>query len=65
MCGALQLLSYLWDLVEQEQGSVKDALKSSFGVVMEATRGGSFYGKEGFSLNTAVLKIYCKFYWVL
>ena len=42
------------------------ALKSSFGVPMQATRRDSFYGKEGFSLgNTAVLKLYCKSYWVL
>ena len=34
------------------------ALKSSFGVAMQATRRDNFYGKEGFSLcNTAALKL--------
>ena len=43
-----------------------DSLKSSFGVAMQATRTDSFYGEGGFSLcNTAVLKFYCKSYWVL
>ena len=42
------------------------ALKSSFGVPMQATMRVNFYGKEEFSLcNTAVLKLYCKSYWVL
>ena len=45
MCGALLLLPYLCDLMEQEQRSVKEALKSSFGVVIQVTRGGSFYGE--------------------
>ena len=43
-----------------------DALKSSSQVAMQATRKDKFYGKERFSLfNTAVLKLYCKSYWVL
>ena len=47
----------------KEAGKV---LKSSFGVAMQATRRGNFYGKEGFSLcNTVVLNLYCKSYWVL
>ena len=44
------------------------ALKSSFGVAMQATRRDNFYGKEGFSLcNAAAWKLivsltgYCKF----
>ena len=42
-----------------------DALKSSSGVAMQATRRGNFYGKKMFSsCNTAVLKLYCKSYWV-
>ena len=41
-------------------------LNLSFRVAMQATRRDNFYGKEGFSLcNTAVLKLYCKSYWVL
>ena len=45
---------------------MEKTLKSSFGVAMQATRRDNFYGKEGFSLcNTAVLKLYCKSYWVL
>ena len=40
---------------------VGDALKSSFGVTMQAAMGDSFYGEGRFSLcNTAVLKHYCK-----
>ena len=36
-----------------------DALKSSFGMAMQATRGGSFYGEGEFSLcNAVVLKLY-------
>ena len=47
-------------------GGGRDSLKSSFGVAMQATRTDSFYGEGGFSLcNTAVLKFYCKSYWVL
>ena len=46
-----------------------DALKSSFGLAMQARRGrgeGIFTGEGGFSLgNTAALKLYCKYYWVL
>ena len=43
-----------------------DALKSSFGVAMQATRENSFHGEGRFSLrNTAVLKLYCKSYQVL
>ena len=44
-----------------------DALKSSFGLAMQARRGGGiFTGEGGFSLgNTAALKLYCKYYWVL
>ena len=45
MYGALLYLSYLWDLEDQRDGG--DALKSKFGVVMQATRGISFIG-EGF-----------------
>ena len=38
---------------------VGKALKSSFGVAMQATRRSKLYGNEGFSLcNTAVLKLY-------
>ena len=60
-------LSYLWDLEEQRGGGRGgDALKSSFGMAMQATTEGSFYGKGRFSLrNTAALKLYCKSYWVL
>ena len=46
------------------------ALKSSFGVAMQATRRDNFYGKERFSLcNTAALKlivsltVYCKLFY--
>ena len=51
-------------------GGVKkwgEALKLSYGVVTQATKGGaSFYGEKEFSLcNTAVLELYGKFYWVL
>ena len=43
-----------------------DALKSLFGVVIQATRSDNFYEKGEFSLcSTAVLKLYCKSYWVL
>ena len=43
-----------------------DTLKSSLAVAMQATRRDNFYGKERFSLcNTAVLKLYCKSYWIL
>ena len=43
-----------------------DALKSLFGVGIQATRSDSFYGKGEFSLcSSAVLKLYCKSYWVL
>ena len=44
---------------------VWDALMSSFGVEMQATRGRgtNLIGKRGFPLcNTAVLKLYCKSY---
>ena len=42
------------------------ALKSSFGVAVKAIRRDKFHGKDGFSLcNTAVLRFYCKSYWVL
>ena len=45
--------------------SWRDVLKSSSGMAMQATRRDNFYGKKGFSLcNTAVLKLYCKSYWV-
>ena len=44
----------------------RKALKSSFGVAMQAKRRDNFYGKEGSSLcNTAALELYCKSYWVL
>ena len=43
-----------------------DALKSLFGMAVQAARRDSFNGKGGSSLcNTAVLKLYCKSYWVL
>ena len=42
------------------------ALKSLFGVAMQVTKRDNFYGKGGFSLcNTALLKLYCKSYWVV
>ena len=45
---------------------VEKVSKSSFGVAMLATSRDTFYGKEGFLLcNTAVLKLYCKSYWIL
>ena len=47
---------------------VGDALKSSFGVVIQAKNGGwvSFHSEGGLSLcNTSVLKLYCKSYWGL
>ena len=45
---------------------MEKTLKSSFGVAMQATRRDNFYEKEGFSLcNTAILKPYCKSYWLL
>ena len=45
---------------------VGDTLKSSLAVAMQASRRGNFYWKEGLSLcNTAVLKLYCKSYWIL
>ena len=51
----------IWRSKEAEK-----ALKSSFGVAMQAIRRDNFYGKEGFSLcNTAVFKLCCKSYWVL
>ena len=61
------IFSYLWAL--EEQGG-KGSLQLSFEVAMQATRGGrergSFYGEGGLSqCNTAVLKLYCKSYWVL
>ena len=44
----------------------EDALKPSFGLAMQATRETIFMVKEGFSpCSTAVLKLYCKSYWVL
>ena len=43
-----------------------DALKSSFGVAMQAAKGYNFYGEVGFSLcNTVGLKLYFMSYWVL
>ena len=48
-----------------ERAEVGKALKLSFGVAMKATRRDNFYRKEEFSLcNTAVLKVYCKSYWI-
>ena len=46
---------------------VGGTLYSSFGVAMQPTqRGIIFMAKGEFSLcNTAVLKLYCKYYWVL
>ena len=42
------------------------ALTLSYGVTIQAIRRDNFHGKKGFSLcNTAVLKLYCKSYWVL
>ena len=68
MCDAVTYLSLLWYLEEQRgEGS----LKSSFRVAMQATReegrgGGPFYTEGELSLcNTAVLKLYCRSYWVL
>ena len=44
----------------------RDALKSLFGIAMQATKEGEFLWGRGFSLcNTAVLKNNCKPYWVL
>ena len=60
---ALSWLSYLWDFDEQRGG---ESFKSSLGVAMQAISRDNFYGKEGFLLcKTAVLKLYCKSYWVL
>ena len=42
-----------------------DALKSSFGVAMQVTREGDSFNAEKGLCNTAVLKLYCKSYWVL
>ena len=43
-----------------------DALNSLIGVAMQTTGRDNFYGKGGFSLcNTALLKLYCNFYWVV
>ena len=45
---------------------VGKALKSSFGVAMQAIRRENIYGKEVLSFCiTAILKLYCKSYWVL
>ena len=45
---------------------VSKSLKSSFGLAMQALMRDSLYGEEEFSLcNTAVLKLYCKSFWVL
>ena len=65
--------NYVWCLaivvIFMGSGEAKrwgDALKSLFGVAMQAKRRENFYEKGGFSLcNTAVLKLHCKSHWVL
>ena len=65
MYGALSYLSNLWDLEEQRRmGCFKVIIWD--GNTNHKGGGTNLIGKAGFSLcNTAVLKLYCKSYWVL
>ena len=70
MNGALSYLSYLWDLGFGGAKRWGDALKSPFGVAMQATSGGrdNINGEGGGRVplcKKAALKLYCKSYWVL
>ena len=69
---ALSYLSYLRDLGFEGAKRWGDALKSPFGVAMQATSGGgdNFNGEGGGSggflpCKNAALKLYCKSYWEL
>ena len=66
--GVLSYLSYLWGLGFGGAKRWWDALKSPFGVTIQATRvvGDNVNGEEGFPLcNNGALRLYFKSYWVL
>ena len=67
MYGALSYVSYgnRTNRMKEVLGQVK-TLKSSIGVASQK-KGVAFTGKEGgfSSCNNAVLKLYCKSYWIL
>ena len=60
---ALSYLSYLWNLGFEGAKRWGDALKSPFGVAMQATSGGR--GRGFLLCKNAALKLYCKSYWEL